>query len=127
MLDRTARSRMCELVRALSTGNISNYAFEDALPSSPDKAISGVFGHGAWHLYCDTREYKLTKKYALTRAERTMVARWILFLKSEQVYSWPEASFADRLLSCISLGFAGLSTREQWQQYGDLSLAVWLC
>lgn len=121
MIDRESRNKLAELIRSLAAGVISNDEFEDALPQSKDDAVLEIFHHGAWCLYSDMKEYKLKGKEVLSDQERSVVARWILFLKSDIEYQWPSASFRDRLLNSISLGVFGQSTLEKWQEHGELA------
>jgi hypothetical protein len=121
MIDRNARNKLSELIRSLAVGNITNDEFEDALPNSTDDAVWEVFHHGAWCLYSDMKEYKLRGKDALSPEDKSMVARWVLFLKSDYEYQWPSASFREVFLKSISLGFFGQSTLEKWKEHGDVS------
>ncbi|MBU2709254.1 hypothetical protein KCM76_24880 [Zooshikella marina] len=121
MIDRDARNKLSELIRSLSAGIITNDEFEDALPHSKDAAVWEVFSHGAWCLYSDLKEYKLKGKDALAEDDRSIVARWILFLKSDNEYTWPSASFREQFLKTISLGVFGQSTLDKWHEHGDVS------
>jgi hypothetical protein len=121
MIDRNARNKLAELIRSLVAGNITNYEFEASLPTSTDDAVWEVFHNGAWCLYSDMKEYKLRGEYALSPEDKTVVARWVLFLKSDYEYKWPSASFREALLKSISLGFFGQSTLDKWKDYGDVS------
>ncbi|WNZ58220.1 hypothetical protein QT397_13060 [Microbulbifer sp. MKSA007] len=121
MIDRESRNKLAELIRSLVAGIITNDEFEDALPQSKDDAVWEVFHHGVWCLYSDMKEYKLRGKEALSNEERSVVARWILFLKSDIEYKWPSASFRDRFLNSISFGAFGQSTLEKWQEHGELA------
>ncbi len=122
MIDRASRNRLAELIRSLSSGQISNDEFEDSIPESNDDAIRQVFSHGAWCLYSDMKEYKLKGKDALSRDDRTIVARWVLFLKTDIEYIWPSATFKEDFLKCISLGIFGQSTLDKWKVHGNVEL-----
>ena len=120
MIDRSARNRLAELIRSLVSGSITNDEFEDRLPESNDKAVSEIFHHGAWFLYSDMKEYKLKGKDVLSQEDKSIVARWILFLKSEYEYEWPSASFEEAFLKSITLGVFGKNTLDKWQEHGDV-------
>ena len=122
MIDRVARNKLAELIRSLSSGQISNDEFEDAIPDTADDAIRQVFSHGVWCLYSDMKEYKLKGKDALSDEVRSIVARWVLFLKSDIEYNWPSTTFKEDFLKCISLGVFGQSTLDKWHAYGDVNL-----
>ena len=119
MIDRENRNRTAELIRSLSSGLISNDEFEDKIPDSDDPAISEIFSHGAWCLYSDMKEYKLKGKDALCKADRSIIARWVLFLKSDIDYRWPSASFKESVYKAVTLGVFGQSTLDKWDEFGD--------
>ena len=121
MIDRSARNKLAELIRSLVSGSITNDQFEDALPNSTDDAVWEVFHSGAWHLYSDMKEYKLRGEDLLSSDEKSMVARWILFLKSDYEYKWPSATFREAFLKSVTFGFFGQSTLDKWEEYGDVS------
>ena len=60
--------------------------------------------------------------FAIDRAGRREIARWVVFLYSEQDYLWPEYSFiqiVDWPLSILTLDWWGKKQRQKWQQYQD--------
>ena len=84
MIDCVARRILAEAVRALASGQITNDTFEDRLPvGSHDPAVHEVFQNGAWYLYGDVDEHRLAGPDKLTRAAKSEVARWILFLETD--------------------------------------------
>lgn len=119
MVDRDSRDRLAELIRSLAAGNITNDQFEDALPASEDRAILEVYSNGAWLLYNDTHEHKLKDKYALTKNDKHLVARWVLFLKSDYEYQWPSITVIERLLSIVTLGWWRGKLQAKWRAVGD--------
>lgn len=122
MIDRDGRNKLAGLVRRLASGLITNDKFENSIPSSNDKAISEVYCKGAWFLYDDLREYKLKGKYALSEEDKSVVVRWVLFLKTDLEYEWPSSSFKERFLHFASLGMLGKSTKELWNETGNIEL-----
>ena len=120
MIDRIARSKLSELIRSLVSGNITNDEFEEKIPDSEDAAIREIFSHGAWRLYSDIKEYKLKGIEALTSTDRSLSARWILFLRTDLEYKWPYPNNNQRFLTIVTLGIFGQSTLEKWQEYGDV-------
>ena len=112
---------MCELLRWLAVGKITNDEFEADLPESYDRSIVEIFSKGAWFLYDDLREYKLSGRDSLESYEKSIVARWILFLKTDFEYEWPNAEFREAFIKTISLGLFGQSTLDKWRKYGDVS------
>lgn len=129
MIDREARNKLAEAMRALASGLISNDEFEDRrLPRSKhDHAISEVFSKGAWMLYSDLEEYRMTGKHRLDEKTKSVVARWILFLKTDFPYEWPVSNFKYGLLrimaNIMTLGVANRIFARQYQARGDIE--VW--
>lgn len=128
MIDRTARDRLAEALRALASGLISNDEFEDSrLPHSQDDvAIREIFSRGAWMLYSDTHKYRLTGKNKLDAATRSEVARWILFLKTGLPYEWPVCStprmLGMLLANILTLGMANRILISRFEAYGDIDI-----
>lgn len=122
MIDRNARNTLAELLRSLASGSISNDEFEKAIPKTEDKAINEIFFKGGWFLYSDLKEYKLKGKDALATLVKKDVARWVLFLKSNNEYRWPDVPFRQRVLHAITFGMLGLSYKKSWSASGDVDI-----
>ena len=123
MIDRTARNKLAELLRSLAAGLITNDEFEDSIPESNDKAIKEVFFNGGWSLYSDMKEYKLNGQDALEAVVKKEVARWVLFLKSNYEYNWPNVPLLQRALHMLTFGLLGTSYEKVWRSAGDVD--VW--
>ena len=128
MIDRRARDRLAEAMRALAAGLISNDAFEnDRLPSSSDDAaIREIYSNGAWGLYSDHHEYRLRGRYKLNDKAKEDVARWVLFLKTDLPYEWPVTT--RRLLPLLANVFTlGLANKyyfwPRFRAHGEIE--VW--
>jgi hypothetical protein len=125
MVDRESRTKLGELIRHLAAGQITNDEFEDRLLplGSADPAVWEVFSSGAWCLYSDLWEYRLTGKYRLPKEARREVARWILFLKTNLEYEWPRLGrFRSLLLllgNLFSVGLIGVAYRKYFRRFGD--------
>jgi hypothetical protein len=87
-IDTTARKKLAESLRHLVSGLISNYKFEDGLPSSRDEAVVAI-SEQSWLLYRDFPEHHLKGEWRVPDEARPIVARWILFLHSGLPYEWP--------------------------------------
>ena len=96
MIDRNARNKLAELIRSLVAGNITNDEFEASLPTSTDDAVWEVFHNGAWCLYSDMKAYKLRGEYALSPEDKTVVARWVLFLNRTMNTNGRQLAFEKR-------------------------------
>jgi hypothetical protein len=111
MVDQVARNILAENFRHLMAGQITNYQFDDRLRKSNDAAVNEVFFCGAWPLYDDLHEHRLTGKWAIKPKHKPIAARYILFLKTNLEYKWPirtglrETPWA--ILSIITLGIVG--------------------
>lgn len=119
MIDRRARNELAELLRRYAGGQIPNDEFEEAVPQSHDRAIAEIFSRGVWPIYDDTRKYRLVGKYALSKSDKSIVSRWVLFLKSDYEYQWPVVPLRKRLFWIASLGLFGQSARQAWQAAGE--------
>ena len=80
MIDREARNKLAEAMRALASGLITNDEFEGKrlLSSKEDLVISEVFSKSAWSLYSDFQEYRLSGVHRLDKKTKYDVARWVL-------------------------------------------------
>jgi hypothetical protein len=125
MVDRNARNQLAEAIRALASGCISNDEFEDKrLPRSmEDAAISEIYSNGAWFLYSDLEEHRLVGKYRLSKATKTHIARWVLFLKTDLPYEWPIPTLWQKLglftANLLTLGIAGRIFARRFRAEGD--------
>ena len=88
MIDRKARKETAALLRHFITGQITNVEFEDSLPLSEDEAVEAVVS-SAWCFYDDFKTHKLRGRKKLKKNEKKQLARWIMFLYTEQEYEWP--------------------------------------
>ena len=116
-------------MRALVAGLITNDEFEDKrLPhSKEDPAISEVFSKGVWLLYSDLEKYRLSGVHRLDEKTKYVVARWILFLKTDLPYEWPVSNIKQSLLrlltNILTFGAANKFYIRQYQAHGDIE--VW--
>jgi hypothetical protein len=126
-IDTTARKKLAESLRHLVSGVITNYEFEDGLPSSHDEAVVAIYEQ-AWLLYSDFPEHHLNEERRVPDEARPIIARWILFLHSELPYEWPVWRLTPGTLIRDSLGWltSGRSVREdraKFEASGDYD--VW--
>lgn len=130
MIDRIARDRFAQAIRALIAGTITNREFEDKrLPAldTADPAIAAICQEGAWHLYCDLQEHRLRGRHALSRKDKSHVARWVLFLKTDFPYEWPQLRgmrfFGLALANLLTLGVANRFHASWFRKHGAMD--VW--
>ena len=124
VVDRQSRNQLAEAIRALVSGQISNDEFERRVPiKSEDPAVWHLYFDGVWFLYSDLWEYRLKKKHRLPPATKEEVARWILFLKTDQPFQWPQPKVWERLLmfvgSLVTFGLAARFYRRKYQSAGE--------
>jgi hypothetical protein len=89
VIDRYARDRAALALRRFAAERITNDDFEGDYPSSTDDAGVQRVGERAWTLYDDYRTHRLEGTSEL----RHELARWVLFLHSQEEYRWPTYSF----------------------------------
>jgi hypothetical protein len=129
MIDRQARNELAESIRALVSGQVSNDEFEERVPfrRTGDPALAEIFSKGAWCLYSDLSEYRLSGKHRLSAQAKSEVARWILFLKSDFPYEWPRPGFGKMLglliANAVTLGVANAFYARRFRACGDAE--VW--
>ncbi len=87
-VDLPARRRCAQLTRQFASGRLTNDEFEDAIPASRDAAIDEV-AQFAWGFYDDFSEHRLRGGHRLSKLQRQMFARCVLFLKTELRYDHP--------------------------------------
>lgn len=115
MIDRRRRDQFAEVLRHFAAGLLTNDEYEKQVdkifegmgPKIPeDLALWAVYDN-VWFLYDDMRTHRLTGGHALKPEGKTEVARWIMFLYTDQEYKWPITrflSFSSCLLRIITLG-----------------------
>lgn len=120
MIDRTSRDRLAENIRHLVAGVMSNFEYEAALAGigRKDKVIWKVMDE-IWLLYDDRKEHRLQTDN-LAAADYRTIARFLLFLKSDQEYRWPSPSVKDQLMQWLSGIFSGQTAHPE---YDDSAVA----
>ena len=126
-LDRTSRRRIAELLRHFVAGRITNDEFVARSPRrSRDLAVRQILSEGAWFLYDDLHEHRLTGKYRLSPEAREQVARWVLFLETDLPYEWPVVPLGVRFalmpLNVITLGLLGRLVQHYTSRGGPVQL-----
>ncbi|WP_028865659.1 hypothetical protein [Psychromonas aquimarina] len=98
MIDIEKRKLLSEKLRHLISGQIDNLEYDDlefeGHFDSDDRAVFEVFEQ-SWFLYDDFKSHKIE----LSKHDKRVICRWIIFLHSELEYEWPRVS----LLSVRSL------------------------
>ena len=130
MVDRESRNRLAESLRHLVSGQITNDQFETAAWIESDDSVIDTVKWQAWLLYGDLHEHKLTGSDAVSKSDRRVVARFILFLQSDLEYEWPRHPYdgvvgvVARVLSYVlSFGAIPRHVDKRWKAAGDFD--VW--
>jgi hypothetical protein len=104
-IDVTSRRKAAEIVRHFAAGLLTNDQMDDSLlPERSNVAINDILFFGVWPLYDDRHKHKLTGRYRLAPAQRTLVARIIVFLRTDLPYRWPISSARDLLTGLFTFG-----------------------
>ena len=93
MIDREARDKAAEILRQFISGQITNFAFEEKMPQSRDSAILAI-EDSMWCFYDDFKKHKMKGKWKLPEETKKEMARWVMFLYSNEEYKWPNYSYA---------------------------------
>jgi hypothetical protein len=153
MVDIERRKKLAFYLRQMAVGLTTNDDFEDAvaedvtdgwLPeqyyrsktAKNDDLIIIPMLELCWGLYSDTHQHKLTGKHKLDAEALKVVARCILFLRSDLEYKWPyfdvrpRFTLLDYLFAIFTFGYnlkPKMKEQEefylQWQELGDFD--VW--
>ena len=124
MVDRDCRDDLARAIRRFAAGLITNDEFEAATvgcPLSPDAAVRSLC-QAAWYLYDDLHEHRLEGRFRLGKDSRRELARWLVFLKSNLEYEWPDLTGWSWFLTVPNLVTFGLLRRlvRHWHdQRGD--------
>lgn len=126
MVDTESRNLLAENFRHLVAGLITNDEYEDAIYSNgiciDDLGVKSLLD-AIWMLYDDTREHKLDMA-SFSQEDYNTLMRYILFLKSDQEYKWPDNMFQGlpRFLSYIfTLGIYPRIRDKQFAAAGDIN------
>ena len=133
MLDRFSRNETAQALRHFASGQITNDDMEWRIPGSSDRSVSAIHGY-AWLLFDDLNEHKAKGKHVLDKANKQTVARCVLFLRSEETYTYPPftflkeldfKTFAKALLNIFTFGMflKLLPEYDDFENHGDTS--VW--
>lgn len=126
MVDQARRRQYAQLLRHFAAGRLTNFAYEDRADDimgtyrsdegRADPALWAIYQQ-VWFMYDDLHTHRLAGRYALSRKTRREVARWILFLYTDDEYLWPEDSIqyglGGCLLNIVTLGLWGWITRPR--------------
>jgi len=119
MICRESRERLALALRRYTVGRISNDELEDVEIDWRDRGAVAV-KRMAWRLYSDMKRHYATDRHAIRGELRRTIAQWIVFVHSDDEYTWPEYSFnqtEDRLLDLVTLGWLNRRRERRWQEF----------
>lgn len=125
-VDLAARKRLCGLMRQFAIGRITNHEFDDAFEGidTKDRTLYTI-GDSTFAYYNEYRTVRLRQEFRLSRSERRMVTRWILFLQSGYPYDNIQPPFRVRLrefLSGLTCGIIAKSKEVEMDEYYEAEI-----
>lgn len=126
MIDRPSRDRLALGLRQYLSGRIHNDELDGIDVDWRDRGAIAV-KESSWCLYSDHIQHFATGEHAFPAEARREIARWILFLYSDQEYLWPEYSlvrFENKLANLLTLGWWQRREDRRWKEFcecGDFS------
>ena len=103
MIDRTSRDKLALALRRYTSGKITNYELDDLELNYQDTAVNQIH-LDSWYLHDDMTEHKAVGQYCVSKENRTIIARCILFLQSDREFLWIKTSPKTVLLNILSFG-----------------------
>ena len=116
MICRKSRNDLALALRRYVAGRTSNNDLEEIAVDWRDRGAVAV-KQMAWGLYSDLASHRAIGKHAISRENKRAVARWIIFLHSDNEYLWPEYSFVQIVnwpMNSLTFGW--------WERRKDLRL-----
>jgi hypothetical protein len=128
MIHRVARKQAAETLRHFVSGQITNHEFIRRYPHSKRDPVIWALDDTVWCLYDDISTHKLAGEYATTKEFKNQVARWLMFLYSDEEYLWPRIGRPGFRSSSGSLWWSwvfgfGQSSLKKFMASGDFE--VW--
>lgn len=128
MVDRASRDRLATALRQYVSGRVTNEELDDVDVDWRDSGAVAV-KERAWNLYDDTYQHKAVGKHYVPRPDRKEIGRWILFLHSDQEYTWPQFSFMQTVNGPLNLLTFGWWERRKQRRFDEFmaagDFAVW--
>jgi hypothetical protein len=128
MIDRPSRDSLATALGQYVSGRITNDDFDDVAVDWRDSGADAV-KRRAWGLYDDTYQHLATGRHYITKPSREEIGRWILFLHSDNEYTWPHFNFRTIFnwpLNLLSAGWWESRKKKRFEDFktaGDYS--VW--
>lgn len=128
MIDRASRTRLAAALRHYVAGRITNDDLDAVEVDWRDRGAVAVH-EMAWQLYDDLRVHRVEDRLPRHSPARRAVARWIVFLRSDEEYLWPEYSFLQIVnwpMDLVTFGWWERRKRRRWREFlAAGEFAVW--
>ena len=121
MIHRASRRRLALALRRYAAGHTTNNDLDSVDVDWRDRGAVAIAGM-AWRLYDDSFTHRAVGRHALNRELRRTVARWVVFLHSDEEYLWPEYNFVEvssGMGSILTLGWWGRHKARRWQEFTE--------
>ena len=112
MIDRISRDKLALALRRYVSGKITNDELDDLEISYQDITVKELH-LDSWYLYDDRTEHKATGKYRVNNEDKKKIAKFILFLQSNQEFLWMETSPKTVLLNIATFGYYFKNNRKK--------------
>jgi hypothetical protein len=135
MIDRHRRAEVALLLRRLGSGRLPAPEYEDRyydhdIINAPDRGVPEVAYFG-WTLFGDLDD-RLIGHRAVRSTDRKVIARAVLFLRSDEEYGWPPhpavMTWTDvgiGLIRLITFGLVRIERREWKKWRTQIDLDTW--
>ena len=125
MIDRGARDQVALALRQFASGRLTQnelYARTRHVKKSQDRGVATLAEAIYWQ-FLNLGPNRLIGRHALALEARRHIARWVLYLRSNEPYVWPERgpSLGDIGRALLTLGRSWITKSVQWSQTGDES------
>lgn len=126
MIDRESRDGIACALRRFASGRLVQADLDKAVwraEGSSDAAVVALLDEIYW-AFLNFGPNRLVGRHSLSSDARRNVARWVLFLRSNEEYRWPRRgpALAVALRAIMTLGKTWRAEREAWSRAGDMAL-----
>lgn len=121
MIHRPSRDSLALALRRYVSRRITNDQFDSVAVDWRDRGAVAVQGM-AWRLYDDMYTHKAVGPHALSCAASRSIARWIVFLHTDQEYLWPEYNLvrgSPGIGSLLTFGWWGHREAKRWREFTE--------
>jgi len=128
MIDRQSRNCLALTLRRYVAGIVHNDDLAEVQVDWRDRGANAVY-QMAWNLYSDNCQHYAKERHAIPREVKREIAKWILFLRTDREYLWPEYSFIGIYnwpMNLLTFGWWEARKRRRWEEFlkaGDF--CVW--